>query len=89
VHPKPLTIRIHQQKIPVSKREVIALTIQAMAKLKVTTCSQRQGGNRECGIDLRLIIRMPTHAVLSIAIEIEKAAIEGRRAARRDLIKQG
>jgi len=36
MHPELLTIRIHQQQVAVSKRDITALSTHAMAKLQVS-----------------------------------------------------
>tara|TARA_B000000532_G_scaffold173324_1_gene140388 strand:+ start:327 stop:563 length:237 start_codon:yes stop_codon:yes gene_type:complete len=77
MHPLLLTAAIHQQQIAIRQGEIVATATHAVAKLQITGCAERQGRNRKVIINFRLIIRMPAHAVFTVAVEIEQTAVEG------------
>jgi hypothetical protein len=88
VHPKPLTIRFHHQQIAIGKCEFLSALALAMTKLQRPCGTKRKRRDRASGINLRFVIGMPTHAIVSIPIEIEQTTIELSRATLIHLLEQ-
>jgi len=88
MQPLLLTARGHHQQIAISKFEVTALLGEAMAKLKRTGCPEGERCDRMGAIDLRLIICVPAHAVITMAIQIEQTAVKDSAAGSIDLLQQ-
>tara|TARA_B110000003_G_scaffold2698_1_gene2914 strand:+ start:625 stop:861 length:237 start_codon:yes stop_codon:yes gene_type:complete len=59
-----------------------------MTKLQRPGGTKRKGCNRTSGINLRFVIGMPAHAVISIPIEIEQTTIELGRTTLIHLLQQ-
>jgi len=60
-----------------------------MTKLQRPSGTKRKRCDWTSGINLRFVIGMPPHAVVSIPIEIEQATIELSRTTLIHLLKQG
>ena len=75
MHPKPLTIRFHHQQIAIGKGEFLSALALAVTKLQCPGGTKRKRRNWKSGINLRFVIGMPAHAVISIPIEIEQTTM--------------
>ena len=89
VHPVLLAARMHDQKIAIGKGERLSLLwVDPMFQAEIPRRSQRQRSDRFGLIDLSFIVRMPAHAVVSIAVKVQKAAVEAGPAGFTDLLQQ-
>ena len=89
MQPALLTTGMHDQQIAVPKRKVEAfVAFEPVFQLKVACRPERKRRDRAGLIDLRLIIRMPSHSVIPIAVKVQKASIETATAGLVDLLQQ-
>ena len=84
MQPGLLAARCHHEQITIAKLKVVSFPGLPVTELKGAARADRQGRNRLIGVDLRLVVGMPTHAVVSMPIEIEQTAIERRVSCRPD-----
>ena len=47
-----------------------------MAEMKISRCPQGKGSNRSALINLRFVISVPAHPVVSMTVQIEQASVE-------------
>ena len=68
---------MHDQQIAVGKGQCFPVSgVLPMSQTEIACGSQRQGCDRLAVVDLGLIIGMPAHAIVPMAVEVEQAAVE-------------
>ena len=77
MHPIPLAAGMHDQQIAISKGQRFPVGgVQPVSQAEIASGSQRQGCDGKAVVNFGLIVGMPAHAVVSVAVEIEKATVE-------------
>ena len=81
MHPLLLAAGMHDQQVAIRQgKDFLPGWILSMEQAEVAGGPQRQGSDRLALIDLLFVIGMPTHAVLTVSVEVEQTSVEARSA---------